>query len=952
MCHRLERAAAILLLAAIIATPILQALPLRAQLVAPDLDAFRRLGEEVYTLEPALELDGHLYRIHYYVRGRPPADPTSPQLIGRATADSFDAAGVRGLLLTEDERILDDPTRIREVLLLYRAAYVLYADSRFSDPYVDIFDDLTAELRRVTRNPVFLEHYLRTTLSSWLSGDVEPYRETLRTLLRVKAESPAEIEGVKAEAEAWFDGGARAAEGLRTGIDLSDRVLTLSKYSNSKRVRDTFQDVRRELANIHVYPNDKSLRFSKRHVTWLNGATLFKLAIDLAYAEQLGEERAGWLALYEGTAIGAARFDGDQATAVGDILVEARADLGEQQGALERFVIEESTDWLVGQTERVVTEKWVKWSWQKYGKRVNGHLAAGAVGAAFLGYELSNLLYGLDGLFANFIIAEHADDLRQRFRAGREDLERRAAARPDRYDGGLAEQYRAAYLLDTLSAAQAVRAYSDGVDATLASGALGVILDIDIVGRILNRDTDWAGATRGLRDIANGWEVAAEEALGHPAFLDAAAQLAADRLATVYPSFGECAVAAGDGVALHTAADESVRVACVDLTDPRVRLEALPLDGATALDALLAGEAQRVHHPLLAVGADGALARNGARLDAPAGALALALSRTNSAAFLPRGQLALDDPARRQTHLYNTLALGQPLISDGTPLFEPCPAGDTAARCRPIPRAAIGLSADGRRLLVVAAQGSEADLGRAMVRHAAYQAALTGPAAPLWHDGRVYQDSPPDAALVVFREEIPRHDAHIADQGPYPLAGAGEPFVTTVTLRNSGFLTWEPGASYQLESAGGETFGIEPAALPAPVPPGATVEWTLAGQAPLLPNLYRGAWQLVYRPPDGPGEPIGRTLHAAVVVTPPGATPELTDGLRQWLDDLQQRARDTAEAKLDELFAAARREFMARLRDAIEQQLNELLAGLQCLLVIPLVGAPLARFLRRPRGRP
>ena len=153
-----------------------------------------------------------------------------------------------------------------------------------------------------------------------------------------------------------------------------------------------------------------------------------------------------------------------------------------------------------------------------------------------LGFTLGNLIYGLDDLYNNFVLAERADELRRVFNAGRVQLQQEVAQSSGTYyDGELAAQFRTAYMLESLAAAQAFRFYSDGVDATVREGLTALFNPI-----YWFKGDEWREAAAGLRDIANDLEVEAEDKIGHPDFVDTAVVLVTQRLAVLEPAIGHC----------------------------------------------------------------------------------------------------------------------------------------------------------------------------------------------------------------------------------------------------------------------------------------------------------------------------------------------------------------------------------------------------------------------------
>ncbi|MCA9992312.1 MAG: peptidoglycan DD-metalloendopeptidase family protein [Anaerolineales bacterium] len=87
-------------------------------------------------------------------------------------------------------------------------------------------------------------------------------------------------------------------------------------------------------------------------------------------------------------------------------------------------------------------------------------------------------------------------------------------------------------------------------------------------------------------------------------------------------------------------------------------------------------------------------------------------------------------------------------------------------------------------------------------------------------------------------------DVTIPDGTPLP---AGQPFVKTWRMRNSGTTTW--GAGYELVFFGDEPLGGPAAVALPPAVPGQEVDVEVTLTAPTMPGLYRSTWKP--RSPDG-----------------------------------------------------------------------------------------------------
>ena len=97
----------------------------------------------------------------------------------------------------------------------------------------------------------------------------------------------------------------------------------------------------------------------------------------------------------------------------------------------------------------------------------------------------------------------------------------------------------------------------------------------------------------------------------------------------------------------------------------------------------------------------------------------------------------------------------------------------------------------------------------------------------------------------------------------------GQSFTALVTLRNNGGSTWTTDGGYQLGSqspADNLTWGFNRTSLPAPVPPGQTVDFNFQLTAPTEPGTYDFQWQMVRSVTGFFGQPGAKLV---VTVAPP-----------------------------------------------------------------------------------
>lgn len=478
------------------------------------LTEYGRPDEQIFAIEPPLVDGNAVYHVYYFTTGG--YTLTDSSFFFRASATFFSENRITGLLVTHNDVVVDDEAVIRRILTLYMVAHQLYRAVKV-DELGSVPMDFNRDLRAITGNPIFRVLQLGALLKSREAQTAE----ALRGILTNQNNQPDSV-------HQWAD---KVRMGLEQGKNLSnamDWALEFARLYNSKRVRDIAKGVNSFFKYWEPVTEKGKLYInlgSGWRLEWFNALDLLSLAIELVRMLQLQQERAEWLTLYQSAfPRGSGALDTEQQKATSTVLGEAEDARIQQDNIILGF----ASDQLIGGTlhlgSKKLAEAWVKWSWQKFGKRTIGHLVGGAASSVFLGGTLGNLMYGVDDLFNNFRKAERANELRQRFNQGRRTLEQKAISQTrNAYDVNLATQYRAAYMLESLAAAQTLRSYADGVAATYR-----LPNPVTIINWL--RNENWAEAVASLRDLADRAELDAEETVGHPLFVDLAMVLMRDRL--------------------------------------------------------------------------------------------------------------------------------------------------------------------------------------------------------------------------------------------------------------------------------------------------------------------------------------------------------------------------------------------------------------------------------------
>jgi len=467
-------------------------------------------ADPVVVIQPSLLYQGHRYTVEYRPTGDYRADSTA--FFFQATPDFFDRRGIADLLVRRDGEPVTDPEELYRVFLLYTAADALYRHLPY-DPSSAIPSGFREDLQVVTRNPLFIEQWIKGLFAS----REEQTLEALRAILSPQLETDTVSQ--------LADGIGQAMSSGNTALEALDQTIEAMRFSNNRAVRNLQKDIR-DVFKAWRPITEQGTSFvdiGGSRIEFFNALDVIALGVRLLWAAQLNRERTEWLALYQsGSFTGQAALDADQTAAAISARAEAEEAWVQRADVILQFAREHVVDAAYHLGRDQLAKLWVQKSWDVFGKRITGHLVAGVASAVLAGLSLGNLLYGLDDLVTNFRVAERADELRICFRTGRAQLQLRARQTGSNvYDGHLAEAFRAAYMLEALAAAQAYRSYADGVGATVNKGLFDFLKPLNwFVG------DNWREAISGLRELADQGEREADKVIGHPPYIDTAVALA------------------------------------------------------------------------------------------------------------------------------------------------------------------------------------------------------------------------------------------------------------------------------------------------------------------------------------------------------------------------------------------------------------------------------------------
>jgi len=732
------------------------------------------------------------------------------------------------------------------------------------------------------------------------------------------------------------DFGSNLEEGLHqdtTILKTIDLTLEALRFANNEQVHKTAQGVKELLSSIINKPG-ANIEIGGKTITFANVVHLLELAVRLAWLADLQEERADWLSQYSEFADQNRYLESEQKEAFMQVIAESKETVTQRGEILSDFIEDRTVNLSVQYVKKEFVRNWMTWGAKESTNRVAGTLVA-AAGTVTLALTLGNFLYGLDDLYNNFVIAVRSNELREKFYTYRIELQNEARNSSSDYEAELASQFRITYLLETLAAAQGFRSYSDGVEGSLNGGFLGVLNPVN-----WRKGDEWGQAITGLRIEADNLEIDVDKTIGHPEFIDTAVSLIWQRLAVLALPLGTCDINRNDGIDIHEESidDNDYYVVCVNLDNPYIRFQTVMANDVPNVNAvpdqresvsnMVSRPPYNLRHPIVAFnadyfggghGAEGFTVVNGDRIDGPdsndydggeVNRISQAISRINNVEFDFKTAEEVTDPFLHLSKFYNATGGGPTLVSDGRLIPDPCPREGFSNfdECRQTRQTAVGVTQDGNTYIIIVAENKTGrEMGELLMQYGAYRGMKLdgGSSSQLWYRGNPKIESGGVAnAILIFREEIPRHDSLILEQSQFPVVQAGEPFTITIRLANTGFLPWESQLDYALKHVDGDRFGIDSDIF---LPPPITVAthydttFTLKGTAPILPGAYQSIWQMVYQDSQGFIEPIGEEIGFLVTVIPEGSTPDFGDSIQQFIDQFMDEIEGNIRDYLDEL---------------------------------------------------
>lgn len=479
--------------------------------IPPDVQSYALPGERIVALRP-VSINRREYRTFYFVTG--PSKDTEGDIFHLVTRDSWQQGGIQGILVMDGSRPLTDPALLRQVFLTILSGYMLTVLANVPE-VITVDPGLIEQMHRLTDHPLYIAVFIGQQVKSLLKTREEQDAEALRAMLVARDQNAPRV--------TEFSEDVRSL--VRTGNtieDAIDQLIQVGKYSNYRHIREIAKEARKLFKGWEKYTEQGRdfFKIGGIKVEYINALDLISLGVQLVYLDKLSLERAEMLdRLAKGSVKNEPPLTPTLRTAIETVVAEARSTSRQREDILMRFVKEKAADVASQLGKKVLVDLWTKWAWDTFGKRTIGHLVAGAASQVLLGFTVSNLLFGMDAIFENTVIAQRAARMEEIFGNAAIWALLQRGRQSQAYDGELADIYRSTVLFKNLAAAQVYSSYADSI---AGSRLLKKLAD-------LVSGNEWTEAEKSFRNWADEAEVRIEELIGHPDIIDYAVDLALDR---------------------------------------------------------------------------------------------------------------------------------------------------------------------------------------------------------------------------------------------------------------------------------------------------------------------------------------------------------------------------------------------------------------------------------------
>ena len=467
-------------------------------------------GESIYQMI-SVSLDGKQYEV-FAITTQPLSSSMRERVFYEVDQSWWANQGIQAVFAFDsNQRFISDPDLLRKIFLAQVGGYLETQPSSIALPYAYVPADqqIINDLKKITNDQLFLGGFAMQRAKNILQikGDTDWYEQAL--LISLTTPDPMAVEVTEVFTNL-----------LETGLSAEDalkEVLKMERFSNNASFRRAVKALESRINKWEKNNISNGLRYEIDgvEVDYANWIKFGALALNLAFLEEISKERADMLEnLANEARAGNIVLSQDILLAIDTVVNESRSSLSQRGEIIESFVKENAVDLLVDWTEEKFREKVTEAIWQNFGTRITGHLVAGAFSSIFLGFNIANLIFGMDSIYENMMVVEYSakftDEIEKNLSGMRQKITRSQIVYPSD-----ADLYRRLAIQWNYGIAQAYRSRANAVKSSLVA---------QLIGNIFSRG-EWEKATKGLLDYASEGETKTWERLIHSSIIEYAITL-------------------------------------------------------------------------------------------------------------------------------------------------------------------------------------------------------------------------------------------------------------------------------------------------------------------------------------------------------------------------------------------------------------------------------------------
>lgn len=460
--------------------------PVTAQSQDEAVKPYVKPDEYAHALKP-VRIGSTVYDV-YYISSEKRQIYTDGSLFTHWFSDSVDRwedqLDITGMLVLSNGVPVRDEGRLFEVMML--SAAEIYTQMNINEQEslpqeaidnIDKFFDDKYQLRKIA----FAEQEIQQLFKS----DVECYATMLRMMMAADS-ALTEDAPLTSDMIESFVSGAESVEGT------AERLASFLQYNNNKVVREKFTRTVRDLLDQYRDWQDSGKRKGWRtgsrgaYDLEINGVRvsgqialdLLKLAVRFQQMQAASAERVDMLrsiSEFAHSNPNLVQMDPALLTAVDLVIQEADSASFNMTVAIVEFVRDKAVNAVLSDLENEIAKEWAHFAFKHWGTRIWGHWMAGAASGIFLGYAISNLAFGLDGVYANTYNARYAQLTRDAFGQLAHTIRTSMTQSTAYVESSTVAPYRASYALSKFAEIEFYKALAE---RSTSVWSLKIIIDL------------------------------------------------------------------------------------------------------------------------------------------------------------------------------------------------------------------------------------------------------------------------------------------------------------------------------------------------------------------------------------------------------------------------------------------------------------------------------------------